>query len=144
MYAPKSTMKKYSNAKDKGSHLNRMLKANIVYLFFAFMFGMLFGMGLTSTMRTPIATEIQTRPTETSNTQSVVPRAFDQYIAKSAERSAVDSQMGENGGEWTWCTHLVKYGPNFDRGLANFLSGILRPRSANLRVMYVCVVVYLH
>ena len=28
------------------------------------------------------------------------------------------------------CSHIEKYGPNFDRGMANFMAGILRPQSA--------------
>lgn len=52
-----------------------------------------------------------------------------EYIARSSNNVA-SATKGESGEEWTWCTHLVKYGPNFDRGLANFLSGILKPASA--------------
>ena len=52
------------------------------------------------------------------------------YIATKDTETSQKSNQGEEGGEWTWCTHLVKYGPNFDRGFANFISGILRPESA--------------
>ena len=37
---------------------------------------------------------------------------------------------GESGGDWTWCTHVVKYGLNFDYGLASFLADQLKPSSA--------------
>ena len=54
---------------------------------------------------------------------------WSKFVASSRSNS-LDSQRGNNGGQWTWCTHLMQYGPNFDRGLANFISGILRPESA--------------
>lgn len=52
------------------------------------------------------------------------------YVAKATDATTGVSPKGENGGQWSWHTHLAEYGPNFDRGLANFISGILRPRSA--------------
>ncbi len=64
------------------------------------------------------------RPTPTSNKN----KKWSKFVASNKDNN-LDSHLGENGGEWTWCTHLMKYGPNFDRGLANFLSGILRPAS---------------
>lgn len=38
-----------------------------------------------------------------------------------------NANQGNHGGAWTWCTHVVKYGLNFDLGLASFLAHQLRP-----------------
>lgn len=45
-------------------------------------------------------------------------------------RSLATAKQGEEGGAWSWCTHLVKYGLNFDLGLASFLVDQLKPNSA--------------
>jgi len=58
--------------------------------------------------------------------QSVVPFV----VTENDQFKKADGQQGEGGGHWSMCSHIEKYGPNFDRGLANFISGILRPASA--------------
>lgn len=53
------------------------------------------------------------------------------YVAEVAGNVSRNvSPKSENTEAWTWFKHIVEYGPNFDRGLANFISGILRPRTA--------------
>ena len=58
--------------------------------------------------------------------QSVAPFV----VSKNEQFKKADGQQGEAGGQWSMCSHIEKYGPNFDRGMANFISGILRPESA--------------
>ena len=55
-----------------------------------------------------------------------------QYIATtlSDKTNSTQGSLRGVGGEWNWCTHIIKYGPNFDRGFATFLSSIIRPKSA--------------
>eukprot|EP01084_Bolivina_argentea_P086031 155508_1 len=53
------------------------------------------------------------------------------YIATKATYSSnlLNSNQGENGNYWNWCSHLVHYGTNFDRGIASWISGVLQPSS---------------
>lgn len=44
--------------------------------------------------------------------------------------NSTDNKAGQEGGAWTYCTHLLIYGTNLDIGLANFLATKLRPLSA--------------
>lgn len=53
------------------------------------------------------------------------------YLARAIlADKAVVSTKDETEAHWPWWKHVIEYGPNFDRGLANFVSGILRPCSA--------------
>ena len=46
------------------------------------------------------------------------------------KQTTTDAQQGNTGGDWSWCTHIVVYGYNFDEGLASFLAFQLTPTSA--------------
>lgn len=60
-----------------------------------------------------------------------IPHSVSQYImTPNNSMITIESNQGADGGAWSMCTHLERYGPNFDRGMANFIAGILRPRSA--------------
>ena len=45
------------------------------------------------------------------------------------KQTTTDAHQGDTGGDWSWCTHIVGYGYNFDEGLASFLAFQLTPAS---------------
>jgi 2-polyprenyl-3-methyl-5-hydroxy-6-metoxy-1,4-benzoquinol methylase len=45
------------------------------------------------------------------------------------KQTSTDAHQGNTGGDWSWCTHIVGYGYNFDEGLASFLAFQLTPAS---------------
>ena len=46
---------------------------------------------------------------------------------KGGARGDARGKRGRKGGAWSWCTHLRRYGTNFDLGLASFLAHQLAP-----------------
>ena len=50
--------------------------------------------------------------------------------AKSAHLRSLDSNTGNDGNGWSVCTHALKYGFNFDYGLAHFVTVVLAPASS--------------
>ena len=62
------------------------------------------------------------------NLQKKKLKPWHEFIAYNASTN-LNSSKGIDSGAWTWCTHLMKYGPNFDRGLASFLAQIIQPSS---------------
>ena len=64
-------------------------------------------------------------------TRSPLPKSLVPFVANTHDQFAkADGEQGTGGGQWSMCSHIEKYGPNFDRGMANFMAGILRPQSA--------------
>lgn len=67
-----------------------------------------------------------------NHAKAAKPKEFEEWmnwIPVDNATTALDAGAGNCGGQWTWCTHLVQYGPNFDQGMAAFVAGILQPRN---------------
>ena len=56
--------------------------------------------------------------------------AWHKYIATRIDDNIeLNANQGDKGGQWNWCSHVIHYGPNFDRGIAGFISSVLQPKS---------------
>ena len=67
------------------------------------------------------------KTTTTTNPIADVPMTSTTVNSNQQEITTFSGSQGNQGGDWSWCTHVTKYGLNFDLGLASFLADQLQP-----------------